>query len=165
MKQYYFRPLRESGFKLSDEECRRILNKAEYGVLSTYGRDLFPHSVPMNFVFDGRRIYMNTANEGHLLESINVNGHVSFCVVESAKVVPAEFKSYYKSVIAYGACDPIYMKNQKFYALESLVLKYCPGLYKQGVEHIRKHWNDTTVLCMHVLHISGKCNELPNTNT
>lgn len=161
MQEMLFRPPKKIERALSQDECREILKTAEYGILGVYGMELYPYTVPMNFVFDGRRIYMQTSNKGHLIDSINSNGHVSLCIVKEAKVVPQKFTCEYKSVMALGACDPVYMKNQKFYALESMILKYCPGLYKEGVQHIEKHWDDTTVLCMHVYHISGLSSDTP----
>ena len=43
--------------RLADfQTAERILENAEYGVLSTAGSDGFPYGVPLNFAYDGKKM-------------------------------------------------------------------------------------------------------------
>ena len=63
---------------ISQEEIMEVLEKAEYGVLSTVSGDGIPYGTPVNFVFMDGAIYFHCATEGHRLGNIAANDNVCF---------------------------------------------------------------------------------------
>ena len=65
-----FRSMRRALQQLSDDECRRILEKATSGVLALSGDDGYPYAVPISFALDGDRIIFHSAVTGHKIDAI-----------------------------------------------------------------------------------------------
>jgi hypothetical protein len=78
------RAMRKKESEISKEGALSILKRAEYGVLSTLGKDGVPYGVPMNFVFEGEEIFLHGAKEGHKFDNNFGNDNVCFTVVGSA---------------------------------------------------------------------------------
>lgn len=97
-----FREMRRKGQQLSAEECIEILNRGTSGVLALEGDDGYPYAVPLSYVYEDGRLYFHCATSGHKLDAIRQNPKASFCVVDQDQVVPKEYTSYFKSVIAFG---------------------------------------------------------------
>ena len=51
-------------------------------------------------MYDDGKIYLHCAKTGHKIDGIIKNPKVSFCVTAQDLVVPEEYTSYFKSVIA-----------------------------------------------------------------
>jgi hypothetical protein len=77
------RAMRKKESEISKEGALSILKRAEYGVLSTLGKDGVPYGVTMNFVFEGEEIFLHGAKEGHKFDNIFGNDNVCFTVVGS----------------------------------------------------------------------------------
>ena len=75
-----FKEMRRKDRMLTKEELLDIMATAEYGVLSTVGEDGWPYGVPVNFVYNGGKIYFHAALTGQKLDNILFNNKVSFCV-------------------------------------------------------------------------------------
>ncbi len=97
-----FRPMRRTRQELSPAETEDILRRGADGVLAVLGDDGYPYAVPLNYVYKDGKIYFHCAKEGHKFDALTREPKVSFCVVERNDVIPDEFATYYKSVIAFG---------------------------------------------------------------
>jgi nitroimidazol reductase NimA-like FMN-containing flavoprotein (pyridoxamine 5'-phosphate oxidase superfamily) len=94
--------LRRKDRAITEEEAIALLNKAEYGVLSTVTENGKPYGVPLNFCIIDHRIYFHCAIEGQKIENIKQNESVSFCAVGNTEILPDKFGTKYESVIVSG---------------------------------------------------------------
>ncbi len=46
-----FKEMRRIDRKLDDQEAYKLLEEAQYGVLSTIGENGFPYGVPLNYAY------------------------------------------------------------------------------------------------------------------
>lgn len=138
--------------------AERILENAEYGVLSTVGSDGFPYGVPLNFAYDGTKIYFHCAkNTGHKQDNIDNSSKICFTVVENSEVIPKELTTKYSSVIVFGTAKKT--ETNKRYALELLAEKYASDFPDEGRSEIEKFYSVTDIYEISILKISGKVNK------
>ena len=140
---------------LPTEESVSILEKMTSGTLALHGDDGYPYAVPVSYVYADGKIYFHTAVKGHKVDAIQTNGKVSFCVVEQDDVKPAEFTTYFRSVIAFGKARILEDGNEKLSALRLLADKYSHG--EAGMEaEIAKGFNHLLMVEITVEHLTGK---------
>lgn len=147
--------MRRKDRAISEAEAWELLNKAEYGILSTVSRDGRPYGVPLNFCVIENSLYFHHAVEGHLVENITGNPSVSFCVVGDTELMPEKFGTLYESVILFGNIEEVF-DTQKQAGLEGLVAKYSSDFTEEGKEYIEKLWDRTRVFKIAITVISGK---------
>ena len=152
-----FREMRRKRQALSREEISLILYRGTSGVLALSGDDNYPYAVPISYVYDGEKIYFHCAKSGHKLDAIQQNEKVSFCVIDQDKIVPDEYTSYFRSVIAFGRVEVIKDEEEKLKAIEKLAIKYAPEDTDIGRKHaIDREWTSLCMLKMSIDHITGK---------
>ena len=144
--------------RLADlQTAERILEKAEYGVLSTVGSDGFPYVVPLNFAYDGKKIYFHCAkNAGHKQANLDYSDKVCFTVVDNPQVIAKELTTRYGSAVVFGTAEKT--ENNKRYALELLAKKYAPDLPDIGKSEIEKFYSVTDIYEISIIKISAKVN-------
>lgn len=152
MKDY---KMRRKDREMPNKEALEVLAKCEYGVLSTIGEDGYPYGIPVNYAYDGEKIYFHCAKDsGHKQENLAYCSKVSFCAVCNNAVESELFTEKFESVIVFGtACKA--NKNKK-HGLELLVKKYSPGFTEKGMEIIEKSAGAADVFEISILKISGK---------
>ena len=152
-----FRELRRKRQALSPEACAAILARGTSGVLALWGDDGYPYAVPLSYVYDGGAVYFHCAREGHKLDAIRRNPKASFCVIDQDQVVPEEYTSYFRSVIAFGTVRVLEGEGEKRSAIEKLALKYAPedsaGRRREAID---REWMSLCMLEMTVEHLTGK---------
>ena len=152
-----FRPLRRSSLSLCEDGILKILNECDYGVLSLLGDGGYPYAVPVNYVFDGKAVYVHSAAEGHKSDALAKNRLVSFTVVARHRVIPEKFATSYSSVIVFGETEFVTDKRAKAEALRALVRKYSPEAAEDKVAAEIDSFIDKTAVIKIVPHrISGK---------
>ena len=134
---------------ISQEEIMEVLETAEYGVLSTVSGDGIPYGTPVNFVFMDGATYFHCATEGHKLGNIAANDNVCFTVVDSVELMPDQFNTKYRSVIAFGKAEVLENEEEKKAALLGILKKLSPGFIENGMKYI-----DSSVDKAHVIRIS-----------
>ena len=150
-----FREMRRKRQSLSTEECVAILERMPNGTLALYGDDGYPYAVPVSYVNADGKIYFHSAMQGHKVDAVRRNGNVSFCVVEQDDVKPAEFTTYFRSVIVFGKARILTDEDEKRNALCLLADKYSHG--EAGMEaEIAKGFNKLLMVEITVEHITGK---------
>ena len=152
-----FREMRRKRQALSREEVSSVLYRGTSGVLALSGDDNYPYAVPISYVYDGENIYFHCAKSGHKLDEIQQNEKVSFCVIDQDKIVPDEYTSYFRSIIAFGRIEVIKDEKEKRTAIEKLASKYAPEDTAIGRKNaIDREWTPLCMLKMHIDHITGK---------
>ena len=124
--------------QLSDEESIGILQKATSGTLALLGDGGYPYAVPISFVYDDGKLYFHSAMSGHKVDAIRSCNKASFCVIDQDSVKPAEYTTYFRSVIAFGRVHIIEDESEKLEMARMLGRRYNPhdeeGLQKE-IEH------------------------------
>ena len=149
------RELRRKDRAITNDEAVAILNKAEYGVLSTITPDGKPYGVPLNFCYLDHSIYFHCAIEGQKIDNIEKNKSVSFCTVGNTEIMPDKFGTKYESVIVSGQIEEVFNVNKQI-ALEGLLKKYSSNYFNKGLEYIETLKEKTRVFKIYIIHLSGK---------
>ena len=152
-----FREMRRRNQQLPLEDCQRILQTTTSGVLAVAGDDSYPYAVPLSFAYADGRLYFHVAKSGHKLDALRRNPKASFCVIEQDEVVPKEYTTYFRSVIAFGKIRIVEDNAEKRRGLDLLADKYSPHETTESREaEIGKLINALYVLEMDIEHLTGK---------
>lgn len=152
-----FRPMRRSKQALPEAWCKDALRAASNGVLAVCGDDGYPYAVPLSFVFDGKdKLYFHCATAGHKLDAIRSVPKASFCVTVQDAVHPAEFTTYYKSVIAFGKARVLQNWESEKNALILLSEKY--GMFDRDAifSEIERFRESVCIVEFTIEHLTGK---------
>lgn len=150
-----FREMRRSDRSLNAQEIESILEKVEYGFLSTEGDNNYPHTVPISYVYANNAIYIHCAGQGYKIDNMKRNSKVCFAIVGDTEVIPEKFSTAYQSVIVYGITEIVY-GDEKKKALEHIIDKYSKEFKEQGMEYINKAIDMTTVVKINIEKFTGK---------
>lgn len=152
-----FREMRRARQALPKPEAVAILEAASSGVLALSGDDGYPYAVPLSYVYADNKIYFHCAKAGHKLDAIRRSPKASFCVIAQDEVLPEQFTTAYRSVIAFGQIRVLEEEAEQRAAIEILMKKYSPQM--PDSEHqaeISKFWQALCMLEMTVEHLTGK---------
>lgn len=147
--------MRREDRALPEDEALKLLNQAEYGVLSTVSGEGQPYGLPLNFCFHNGAIYFHSAMEGQKIDHITAGPKVSFCVVGQTRLLPAKFSTKYESVIVFGSAEEVFAET-KLTALEKLIRKYSPDHIEKGKKYIEASHHETRVFRINIDHLTGK---------
>jgi nitroimidazol reductase NimA-like FMN-containing flavoprotein (pyridoxamine 5'-phosphate oxidase superfamily) len=149
------RPVRRTDREISAQEATDLLERGEYGILSTVGPDAQPYGVPLSYAYRDGCIYFHCALSGHKLDNLQGNPKVSFCVVGATRVLPEKFSTNYESAVAFGTAAEVRgVEREQAYLL--LLQKYCPGLTVEGRRYLEQKGDLTRVYRIDISHLSGK---------
>lgn len=151
-----FRPMRRSKQLLPQEESERILESATSGVLAVVGDEGFPYAVPLSYLYEDGKLYFHCAKTGHKLDAIRQNPKVSFCVIQEDQVVPAQYTTYYSSVIAFGTARILEEEGERRAALEKLAAKYTPDDAPGRLLEVEKALPAVCLVEVNIEHLTGK---------
>ena len=152
-----FRELRRKRQALSRADCEAVLSRGTSGVLALAGDDGYPYAVPLSYLYEDGKLLFHCAREGHKLDAVARCDKASFCVIDQDRVVPEEYTTYFRSVIAFGRIRVIGDDGERRSAVERLALKYHPGDTRENRNrYIDKEWAPLCMLEMTVEHLSGK---------
>lgn len=152
-----FRKMRRKNQDIPQEECIEILKRGTAGVLAVQGDHEYPYAVPLSFVYREGKLYFHCAREGHKLDALRRSAKASFCVIDQNRIVPEEYTTYYRSVIAFGQAEVVNDPQEQHDALLLLAEKYCPGdTPAHREEKSAGTAGYTAVIRFTVEHITGK---------
>lgn len=163
------KPMRRSKQQLNEAACREILTRSRECVLALAGSDAtdgFPYAVPVNYAVredsDGTlHLLIHCAPVGAKLDAIAADPRVSVCVISQGDVVPEEFTTHFKSVVAFGRARLVEDGEARHAALRALAAKYCPGLPEESTEAEIARFPRTAIIDVTLEHVTGKqCIEL-----
>lgn len=152
-----FREMRRKRQALTQQKCQEILNRGTSGVLALSGDDDYPYAVPISYIYEEGRFYFHCAKSGHKIDAIRRNPKASFCVIDQDQIVPEEYTTYFRSVIAFGTIRILEDEQEKRNAIDKLAAKYAP---KENAENrsqaIDREWKPLCMLEMTIEHLTGK---------
>lgn len=151
-----FREMRRKRQLLPEEITDAIMEKGTTGVLGVLGDDGYPYTIPLNYIYDNGAIYFHCAKTGHKYDAIQQNSKVSFCVIDRDEIVPEDFTTYFRSVVAFGKACEVTDDEEKLRVMRRLNEKYAPGRDEAGETAIQREWNILCVMKVDVEHITGK---------
>ena len=152
-----FRELRRKKQALSDAECEAVLERGTHGVLALAGDDGYPYAVPLSYLYADGKLVFHCAKAGHKMDAVARCNKASFCVVDQDQVVPEEYTSYFRSVIAFGRVRVLEEEGEKRAAIDALARRYFPGDTQENREaYIAKEWAGVALLELTVEHLTGK---------
>ena len=139
------------------EKVNNFLDEAKTFYFLTVDGDK-PKGRPFGFhLLDGDKLYFHCAKAGHKLDAVRREPKVSFCVIDQDRVVPEEYTSYFRSVIAFGTIRIMEDEQEKCAAIEKLAVKYAPeDSASRRQEAIRREWAPLCMLEMTIEHLTGK---------
>ena len=141
---------------LSREECIRILQEGTSGVLALSGRDAYPYAVPLSYVYVQDKIFFHCAKAGYKLEAIERNPKASFSVIGQDQIMPEEYTTYFRSVIAFGKMRILTDEAEKRNAIEKLAERYTPYNEKGRLQEIEREYNRLCMLELEIEQMTGK---------
>lgn len=141
---------------LPEEESIAILENGTSGVLALSGDSGYPYAVPMSYVYNDRKLYFHSALNGHKIDAIRRNGLASFCVIAQDIVVPAEFTTRFRSVIAFGRIRIIDEPVEKRRTAELLAAKYDPDNLGNLDREMEKGFDRMCMIELEIEHLTGK---------
>jgi len=142
---------------LSREESLAVLDRGTSGVLALLGDGDYPYAVPLSYVRRGDTLLFHCARSGHKLDAIRRHSKASFCVIDRDQVVPEEYTTYFRSVIAFGTVRILEEEKEVRAAIQALALRYAPEDSEEGRDRsIEKDYDRLCMLEMTVQHLSGK---------
>lgn len=150
-----FRKMRRFKQQIPTGDCFKILESAPRGVLAVLGDEGYPYSVPLNFVYDGGKIYFHTAFTGHKIDAIKNYDKASFCVLDEGYQNPGEWWHYFRSVIVFGKVRIMDDRDEINEKLRLLGIKYIPTKAELDyeMEHNAQH---ASMIELTIEHITGK---------
>ena len=152
-----FREMRRKKQALPRQACDQVLQRGTAGVLALLGDGGYPYAVPLSYVYDGEKLYFHCAKAGHKLDAIRAQPKASFCVIDQDQIVPAEYTTYFRSVIAFGTVRILEDEQAKRAAIEKLAVKYAPAdSAANRARAIEREWAPLCMLEMTIDHLSGK---------
>lgn len=152
-----FREMRRKKQALSLEDCAAVLNRGTSGVLALLGDEGYPYAVPISYLYDGEKIYFHSAKSGHKLDAIRNYPKASFCVIDQDQIIPEEYTTYFRSVIAFGTVRTLEEEVEKRAVIEKLAFKYAPADTEENRRKaIDREWAPLCMLEMTIEHLSGK---------
>ena len=153
--QNQYSPIRRKDRALTETQAQEILQKQEFGTLSTVDRNGHPYGIPLNYVVLNNAIYFHSAQRGHKLENIDNNERVCFSVVGKNSIVAAQFATNYESVVVFGRAVRI-TGDEKRAALAAMIEKYAPEYPEEGAAVIDNEFKRTVVVKIEIEHLTGK---------
>ena len=132
----------------------RILSNGKVAVIAVAGDDNYPYAVPVNYVYYEGNIFLHSAMYGHKIDALRRCTKCSVCIVDKDDIIPEQFTSYFRSVIAFGEAEIIEDSNEKMKILNLLSEKYCKGI--DPTTEINKFLNVVAVIRIKVEKVTGK---------
>ena len=126
-------------------------------MLALHGDDGYPYAVPVSYVYDGEKLLFHSAKNGHKIDAIIKNAAASFCVIDQDQIVPEEYTTYFRSIIAFGRIRILEDDTEKRSAIEKLAVKYAPDDTAENRDKaIEREWKPLCMMEMEIEHLTGK---------
>ncbi|MBN2247579.1 MAG: pyridoxamine 5'-phosphate oxidase family protein [Coriobacteriia bacterium] len=118
--------MRREDHRMPEGECDALLRRAEVLRLGLIeGGE--PYVVPVNFGYDGGRIYVHGPREGRRIAAVTGGARVCF-EVDEGEIVPADrpcgYTSRFRSVIGYGTARLLSDDAEKRHGLDVIMRHY-----------------------------------------
>ncbi len=151
------RDMRRKRQRLSDEVVREVLARNNAAVLSVIDDEGYPYGVPLTYVYgeDGN-FYFHSAKSGHKIDAIRNCSKASVTIIDENHVVPEEYTTYFRSVIAIGEVSILETDEEKLAKIKLLSQKIRPGAEKEMNDAIKREWDGFVIIQFTPLDMKGK---------
>ena len=123
--------------------------------MAVAGENGYPYAFPIDFVYDGGRLYFHCAKEGHKLDAIKSCDKVSFCVMNEGFRKDGEWALNISSVVVFGRAKIMTDSGRILEKLRLLGNKYYPS--DGDVEReIERTLSRVCMLELEIDHMTGK---------
>lgn len=126
--------MRRSRQGLDDEAIAEILNNGTSGTLALIDEEGLPYAVPLSYVYWEGKLYFHCAKEGHKIQAVRANPAASFCVIAQDDVIPEQYTTNYRSVIACGSIHILEDEAAIDAAIRALGRRYAPNQTAQELQ-------------------------------
>lgn len=140
---------------MDKDKMMKLLEDAEYGIVSTIGEDGYPYGFPMSYVLMDGSIYFHCGIIGHKITNINYSEKVSFTVVGKTELLPEILDTNYESIILFGRAMKV-EGEEKIRALVKILDKYAKDFMIEGKDSIKEENDITLVIKIEIENITGK---------
>jgi len=147
--------MRRTDRQITEADALAVLDKGEYGVLSTISSDGSPYSVPVNYCLLNGSIYFHSTLTGTKVDNLVRDPRVSFCVIGDTEILPSQFATRYESCIVRGQATEVF-EDEKQAALEGLLAKYSADFMAEGLRYIESQTDKTRVFRISADEVDGK---------
>ncbi len=151
-----FRKMRRYKQQLAEEESIAVLERNETGILAVIGDEGYPYTVPINYVYADGKIYMHSAREGHKIDAIRACDKASFCVIDADDVVPQDYSTSFRSIVAFGRVRILEDEAEKLASLRLLGDKYNPNQPDALEREIAHGFSHLHMIEFDIEHLTGK---------
>lgn len=148
--------MRRKDRQQDSEFARKVLEAAEYGVLSMTDAQGNPYAIPISHALVGDRIYLHGATEGKKLRILEVNDRVCFTCVGRTNLLPSQFSTEYESVIVFGRATVVEDETERRAGLLALAGKYSPSFMPEANAYIDRSGKQTVVIRIMIEHMTAK---------
>ena len=93
---------------------------------------------------------------GHKIDAIRKCNKASFCVIDQDQVKPAEYTTYFRSVIAFGKIHIIEDENEKLEVAHLLGNRYNPNQHEALRKEIGSGLSRMLAIRFDIEHLTGK---------
>lgn len=146
--------------KLSEEDAKKVLQKARFGTLATINEDGWPYAVPMAFALVGDTLYFHSAKRGQKLENLKRDARASFTAVLYANNVPERFEVVFASAIARGPVRIIADETERMDAMRAICEKYSAEYVDTpAYERTMKGMPAVVMFALEIQQLRGKANK------
>ena len=130
-----------SGYADKEAELSALVERVDYGRVS----------------LDGDRLIFHCAKSGHKLDALRREAKASFCVIVQDQIVPEEYTTHFRSVIAFGRVRELTDEAERRTAALALARKYHPGDSEEHRQsYLDRSWASLCLLELRVEHLTGK---------
>ncbi|MDD7363043.1 MAG: pyridoxamine 5'-phosphate oxidase family protein [Peptoniphilus sp.] len=154
-----FRDMTRAEQKMSDGALRELLKKETWGVLSLTEVGGYPYGVPVNYAYEGGKIYFHGTTSGHKWDAMQKNNRVSFTVVGESEIVEEEYTTAYASAILFGRVSVLEGEERKK-ALRFMTDRLAPSVDREMNAKTAENCGKAAVFSIDIEHASGKVGRL-----
>lgn len=151
-----FRKMRRFKQQLTDDQVVEVLKRGKTGILAVIGDGGYPYTVPINYVYADGCIYMHSAMAGHKIDALRADDKASFCVIDADDVVPSDYSTNFRSVVAFGRARIMEDAEAKEAALRLLGDKYNPDQPEALDREVAKGFERLHMIEFEIEHVTGK---------
>lgn len=116
----------------------------------------YPYAVPISYVYDDGKLYFHSAMSGHKVDAIRACDKASFCVIDQDCVKPAEYTTYFRSVIAFGTIHIVEDETEKLKMAKILGNRYNPHQEEALQKELEHGLNRMLAIRFDIEHLTGK---------
>lgn len=142
------------------ENLPELMAEASYCTVALNSPLDYPYVVAVNHVMFQGKLYFHCAQKGFKLDCLAHDNRVCLKAILQADIVPEEYTTDYKSIVAFGKGQLVEDPALKAVILEKLMARFSPGIPLTKAcseEGIAK----TAIVEITLEHITGKTNLPP----